>query len=148
MRILVVNGPNINLLGERENSIYGSETYSDLVNNINKYCVKNNIYVDFYQSNHEGKIIDKLHKSRMTMDAIIINPAAYTHTSIAIRDAISAIKLPVIEVHISDVNNREAFRRVNYISDVCLHTITNAGINGYIQAVKYLEGYMNDNKSK
>ncbi len=140
MRILVLNGPNINLLGSREKSIYGSSTYKDLQNLIKVYAKENNLVIDEVQSNHEGVLIDNLQKSVDNYDGIIFNPAAYTHTSIALYDTLKAIKLPCVEVHLSDVDNREDFRRVNYIRKACVASVSNLGINGYIKAIKILRG--------
>lgn len=138
MKILVINGPNINFLGIREPGIYGSETYDALVKKISDYCGEKGVEAEFFQSNHEGAIVDELQYAYGKFDGIVMNPAAYTHTSVAIRDAISAIKIPVVEVHISDVNNREDFRRVNFISAVAVKTISGLGLDGYLRAVDCL----------
>lgn len=146
MKILVLNGPNINMLGIREPEIYGYDTYEDLINLIKDYCLKNNHSVDIKQSNHEGELIDIILNSYKHYDGIIFNPAAYTHTSIALFDTLSLIDIPTIEVHISDVNNREDFRKINYIKDACFKSVVNEGINGYISAIKILEEhYFNGN---
>lgn len=148
MRLLLVNGPNVNMLGIREPEIYGPATYQDLINLVNNYCEKHDHEVFIYQSNHEGKLIDFIQEYYKDYDGLIFNPAAYTHTSIALRDCISAITIPTFEVHISDVSNRESFRQVNFIKDVCVDSVVNEGINGYITAIKKLEEYCNDHKSK
>ncbi len=147
MKILVINGPNINMLGMREPHIYGEKTYADLIRLIQVHCERF-CDVDFFQSNYEGKIVEQIQNSHNVYSGIILNAAAYTHTSIAIRDAISSVSTPVIEVHISDVDNREAFRKVNFIRDVCIKSISNEGFDGYLRAIDYLEGYVNDSKSK
>lgn len=139
MRILVLNGPNINLLGMRQPEIYGNSTYQNLKNLIFDYATKNKHMVDVVQSNHEGDLIDALHASIDNYDAIVFNPAAYTHTSVALYDALLAIRLPCVEVHISDVDNREEFRKINYIRKACIASISNQGIHGYISAIKVLE---------
>lgn len=145
MDLLIINGPNINLLGLREPEVYGSDSYEDLLNLLDDYAVNNNHNISVYQSNHEGEIVDLIQSEYLKYDALIINPAAYTHTSIAIRDAIVAVGIDTVEVHISDVNNREDFRKVNYYSDIALCTISNEGIKGYLSAIKYLEGRLDDN---
>lgn len=139
MRILILNGPNINMLGQREPDIYGSQTYQDLKNIIIEYSKANNIKVDFIQSNHEGVLIDSLQASNDKYDGIVFNPAGYTHTSVALFDTLMAIKPMCVEVHLSDVDNRESFRKVNYIKKACIKSISNQGINGYIEAIKILE---------
>jgi len=137
-KILIINGPNINMLGIREKDIYGSRTYEDLVYLIKAFCSKENIEVEFFQSNHEGAIVDKIQFAYNNFDGIVINPAAYTHTSIAILDAIKAVAIPTVEVHISDINAREEFRKISYISQACVDTIKGYGFDGYIMAVKTL----------
>ena len=144
MNILVVNGPNLNLLGIREPNIYGVDTLSDIENWINDKLRVRNIKLQWYQSNHEGKIIDRLHRAMHDKnDGIIINPGAYTHYSYAIRDAISAISIPTIEVHLSDIKSREKFRQASVIQDVCLEQISGLGKNGYLEAIYALEKYLN-----
>lgn len=136
--IAVINGPNLNMLGIREPSIYGTNTYSDLENRIKDFAFKRNIDVSIFQSNYEGDLISEIQKSYGKFDGIIINPAGYTHTSIAIKDAIRAVNLPTIEVHISDINKREDFRKTSMISDECIDTIAGEGFDGYGRAMDIL----------
>jgi len=144
VKILVINGPNLNLLGIREPNIYGVDTLSDIENWINDELRSTSINLQWYQSNHEGKILDRLHHAiKDKNDGIIINPGAYTHYSYAIRDAISAISIPTIEVHLSDIKSREKFRQISVIEDVCLEQISGLGKNGYLEAVYDLEKYIN-----
>lgn len=139
MKILVLNGPNLNLLGLREPEIYGRETYADLVRIVRDHAERRGVEVSFYQSNHEGDLVDAIQKAYFdSVDGIVFNPAAYTHTSVAIADAVSAVKIPTVEVHISDVGSREAFRQISYIRDVAVHTITGQGLAGYVQAIDFL----------
>ena len=139
MKILVMNGPNLNMLGIREPEHYGRETYEDLLRKIDDYCAERGIEAAFYQSNHEGDLVDRIQQAYFEgMDGIIINPGAYTHTSIALLDALNAVKLPAVEVHISAVEEREAFRQVSYIRAACLTTITGQGTDGYLMAVDRL----------
>ncbi len=138
MKILIINGPNLNFLGLREPHIYGTQTLNDLENLIKDYSQDKNIKVDFFQSNHEGAIIDAIQNAYQKVDAIIINPAAYTHTSIAIADALKAVNIPAIEVHLSDLSNREAYRQISYIRDYCLKTFSGLGFDGYLRAIDYL----------
>ena len=137
MKILILHGPNLNLLGQREKIIYGSDTQNELFDSIKNHFPE--IDFSFFQSNHEGKIIDKIHESLDTFNALIINPGAFAHYSYAIRDAIAAISVPSIEVHLSDVLNREDFRKNLVISDVCKATISGKGLNGYIEAVNKIK---------
>jgi 3-dehydroquinate dehydratase-2 len=139
MRILVINGPNINMLGIREKDIYGTGTYNDLIGYITSYCGDEKIDVGFVQSNHEGDIIDAIQDAHGKYDGIVINPAAFTHTSIAILDALKAVDIPAIEVHLSDIENREDFRKISYIRDICLDSYTGKGFEGYILAIKRLK---------
>lgn len=139
MKILVINGPNLNMLGIREPDIYGNKNYTDLCEMINKYCVENSIEAEIFQSNFEGEIVEKIQKAYQKFDGIVINPAAYTHTSVAILDALKAVGLPTVEIHISKVDEREAFRQVSYIRDYCMKTIVGEGFDGYISAIKVLE---------
>jgi 3-dehydroquinate dehydratase-2 len=139
MKLLVINGPNLNLLGLREPDIYGHETYADLERLIRDTCESENIEVTIFQSNHEGAIVDAIQAAFGTADAIIINPAAYTHTSIAILDALKAVGLPAVEVHITDLAKREDFRKVSYAGMACIETISGEGIAGYRQAILWLK---------
>lgn len=138
MKILVINGPNINMLGIREPDIYGRETYEDLLRKIEKYAKKKGIDVEFFQSNHEGNIVDKIQQSYQKIDGIVMNPAAYTHTSVAIPDALKAVGIPTVEVHISDVDSREAFRQISYVRPVCVACVKGRGTDGYLQAIDIL----------
>lgn len=138
MKILVINGPNLNMLGIREPDIYGRKTYDDLLLYIKEEADRLGVAVDFYQSNHEGDIVDKIQSAYGNTDGIVINPAAYTHTSIAIPDALKAVGIPTVEVHISDISSREAFRRISYVSPVALKTIAGKGFEGYILAMNEL----------
>ena len=138
MKILVINGPNINMLGIREKEIYGSGSYDDLCAMIKKHADKKNIDVTLFQSNHEGDIVDEIQKAYKKYDGIVINPAAYTHTSVAILDALSAVKIPTVEVHISDVSKREDFRQISYVRLVAEKTIMGKGFSGYLEAMDYL----------
>lgn len=139
MKLLVINGPNLNMLGIREPDIYGKETYASLLEYISGICEKKGIEVDFFQSNHEGAIVDRIQQAYGKEDAIVINPAAYTHTSIAIPDAIKAVGIPAVEVHLSDITKRETYRQISYVSDVAVKTIYGKGFRGYKEAVEYLE---------
>lgn len=139
MNILVINGPNLNMLGIREPGIYGSDTYDDLCRLIQKKCDAEGISVEFYQSNHEGSIVDKIQEAYGKADGIVINPGAYTHTSIAILDALKAVSIPTVEVHISDVDAREEFRQRSYVSLVAVQTIKGHGFNGYLEAIDTLK---------
>lgn len=139
MRLFIINGPNINLLGLREPEIYGKEDYQALEKLVKDTCQEANIQVSLFQSNHEGAIVDAIQAARGICDGIVINPAAYTHTSIAILDALKAVGLPAIEVHISDTSHREPFRQVSYTGMACVKTIMGQGINGYRQAILHLK---------
>lgn len=138
MRILVINGPNINMLGIREPEIYGSKTYEDLVRFIEDVCAEQGISVSVFQSNHEGAIVDAIQGAYGVYDGIIINPAAYTHTSIAILDALKAVSLPAVEVHLSDINTREDFRRVSYPGMACIKTFSGMGFDSYRHAILFI----------
>ena len=146
MKILVINGPNINMLGLREPEIYGGETYSDLIEKIRSHCAEKNIEVGFFQSNHEGAIVDAIQQAYGKYDGIVINPAAYTHTSVAILDAIKAVSIPTVEIHISDVSKREDFRQVSYVRLAAVKTIMGRGFDGYNDAADFLEEYLNRGK--
>ena len=138
MKFLVLNGPNINMLGVREPGIYGSDSYDDLVRACEEKGKELGVETEIYQSNHEGDLIDKIQESFGKVDGIVFNPGGYTHTSIALRDAISAVKIDTVEVHISDVSAREDFRQISYIRDVCVKTISGRGIPGYTEAMEFL----------
>ena len=138
MKILIINGPNINMLGIREPEHYGKETYSDLVAKIEKHCASKDIEVKVYQSNHEGDLVDEIQSAYGNADGIVINPGAYTHTSIAILDAVKSVNIPTVEVHISKVEEREDFRQISYIRLACVKTITGHGTDGYLEAIDYL----------
>lgn len=138
MKILVINGPNLNMLGIREPDHYGKETYSNLVKKIQEHCDKKGIEVSVYQSNHEGDLVDEIQKAYGNADGIVINPGAYTHTSIAILDAVKSVSIPTVEVHISKVEEREDFRQISYIRLACVKTITGHGTDGYLEAIDFL----------
>ena len=138
MKILVINGPNLNMLGIREPDIYGKSTYNDLCEMIKTHAEKLGIEVEMYQSNHEGDIVDKIQSAYGNTDGIVINPAAYTHTSVAILDALKAVAVPAVEVHISDVDSREEFRQISYVRLACIATISGHGFDGYIEAMDIL----------
>ncbi len=140
MKILVINGPNINMLGIREPQIYGNRTYSDLLEKIKAYCNSKNIEVECFQSNHEGALIDKIQEAYFEkFDGIVINPAGYTHTSVAIADALKGVDIPFVEVHISKVDEREDFRKISFVRNYALATISGKGFEGYLDAIKMLE---------
>lgn len=138
MKILVINGPNLNMLGIREPDHYGRETYADLVKKVEAYCTEKDIYCECYQSNHEGDLVDKIQQAYGVFDGIVINPGAYTHTSVAILDAVKAVSIPTVEVHISKVEEREDFRQISYIRLACVKTITGHGLKGYLEAIDFL----------
>ena len=138
MKILVINGPNLNMLGVREPDHYGRETYADLVTKIQRHCAARGVEVEVFQSNHEGALVDAIQGAYGTADGIVINPAAYTHTSIALLDALKAVSIPTVEVHISKVEEREDFRQISYIRTACVKTITGHGTDGYLEAIDYL----------
>ena len=140
MKILVINGPNLNMLGIREPDIYGRETYESLCRKIREHAEKRGIDVTLYQSNHEGDLVDAIQQAYGRADGIVINPGAYTHTSIAILDAMKAVGIRAVEVHISDVNAREDFRKISYIRAACEKTISGHGTDGYLEAMDYLAG--------
>ena len=140
MKILVINGPNLNMLGIREPDIYGRETYESLCRKIRDHAEKRGIEVTLYQSNHEGDLVDAIQQAYGKADGIVINPGAYTHTSIAILDAVKAVGIRTVEVHISDVDAREDFRKVSYIRAACVKTISGHGTDGYLEAIDYLAG--------
>lgn len=139
MNLFVINGPNLNMLGIREPGIYGKGSYKDLCEMIQNYCDTKNIDVKFFQSNHEGDLVDYIQSAYGVADGIVINPGAYTHTSVAILDAAKAANVPLVEVHISDVSKREDFRQISYIRKAAIKTISGLGLDGYIEAIKVLE---------
>lgn len=139
MKILVINGPNMNMLGIRQPEIYGRTTYSDLVTMIQTEANKMGAEVSFFQSNHEGALVDAIHQAYFDkVDGIVINPAAYTHTSVALLDAVKAVAIPTVEVHVSDPDSRETFRHVSYIREACIATISGHGLPGYLEALHLL----------
>ncbi len=142
MKILVINGPNLNLLGVREPDIYGKQDFAALERFIKDACADCGADCELYQSNHEGAIVDKIQSALGVFDGIVINPAAYTHTSVAILDALKAVALPAVEVHLSDVNAREAFRHVSYAGMACVKTFAGHGFEGYKMAVEFLKNYI------
>ena len=143
MKVLIINGPNLNLLGLREPDIYGHKNYLSLCSHIEQCC--NDLGIDFeiYQSNHEGAIVDKIQEAYNVFDGIVINPAAYTHTSVAILDALKAVAIPTVEVHLSDINSRDEFRKFSYTSLVAIKTFMGMGFDGYSEAIKHLHSYLN-----
>jgi len=141
MKILVINGPNINMLGIREKGIYGTRSYDDLVGYIKAVCLENGIETELFQSNHEGAIVDKIQEAYGKADGIVINPAAYTHTSVAILDALKAVSIPAVEVHLSNVAEREGFRHVSYAGMACVKTYAGLGFEGYREAILFLKDY-------
>ena len=143
MKILVLNGPNINMLGIREPGIYGKNTFADLLQLLQDTAKELNIEVEQYQSNHEGDLVDKIQWAFGKVDGIVINPAAYTHTSVAILDALKAVSIPTVEVHISDVDAREPFRQISYAGMACCKTIKGHGLEGYREAIIYLDQLLN-----
>ena len=148
MKILVINGPNINMLGIREPGIYGKNTFADLLKLLDETARELDIQVEQYQSNHEGCLVDRIQQAHGTVDGIVINPAAYTHTSIAILDALKSVCIPAVEVHISDVDAREAFRQVSYAGMACVKTIKGHGLEGYREAIVYLHHLLNQKVSE
>ena len=138
MKVLILNGPNINMLGLREPEIYGDKTYEDLINLIKDYADEKSVEVEFYQSNHEGDLVDKIQSARGVFDGIVFNPAAYTHTSVAILDATLSAQVPTVEVHISDPDKREEFRHTSFIRQACVKTICGMGLKGYLTALDFL----------
>ncbi len=138
MNILVINGPNMNMLGVREPEIYGRETLADLEEMIRAHCESRGVNCEFFQSNHEGAIVDRIQQAYGTSDGIVINPAAYTHTSVAIPDALRAVGIPAVEVHVSDIASRESYRHISYTKEACLAQIAGRGLKGYLDAVDLL----------
>ena len=143
MNILVINGPNINMLGIREPGIYGKRTFADLLALLEETARELQIDIEQFQSNHEGDLVDKIQWAYGKVDGIVINPAAYTHTSVAILDALKAVAIPAVEVHISDVDAREPFRQISYAGLACCKTIKGHGLEGYREAIRYLNGLLN-----
>lgn len=146
MKLIVINGPNINMLGIREPDIYGTESYAELIRMINAHAAQLGVEIENFQSNHEGAIVDKIQTAYFDgTGGIVINPAAYTHTSVAIADALKAVMIPTVEVHISAVETREAFRQISYVRDIAKKTITGKGLAGYIDAIDFLvSNYKNE----
>ena len=147
MKLLILNGPNLNLLGLREPDIYGKKSYKDLCAFVQDVCGAEGIECELFQSNHEGALVDKIQAAYGVFDGIVINPAAYTHTSVAILDALKAVCIPAVEVHLSDVSSREAFRQVSYAGMACIKTYAGLGFDGYREAVLYLKDYLKEQKS-
>ncbi len=143
MKILVINGPNLNMLGIREPDIYGRTTYKDLIELCINYGKEKGVDIECFQSNHEGDIVDAIQGGFNRIDGIVINPGAYTHTSVAILDALKAVSIPAIEVHISEVSKREEFRQISYVRLACFETITGKGISGYLLAIDDMIEYLN-----
>ena len=143
MKILVLNGPNINMLGIREPGVYGSQSYAELLRLLQVWADELGVQMEHYQSNHEGCLVDKIQEAYGKFDGIVINPAAYTHTSIAILDALKAVDIPAVEVHISDVKQRENFRQISYAGRACIKTIMGQGLDGYRQAMVFLAEMQN-----
>ena len=140
MKLLVLNGPNLNMLGIREPEIYGKETYDDLCRMVKEHAEKRGVEVSLYQSNHEGDLIDRIQMAYGEIDGIVFNPGGYTHTSVALPDAVKAVGIPTVEVHISDVSSREDFRQVSYIRSACIATVAGHGLQGYLEAMDLLIG--------
>ncbi len=138
MKLLVLNGPNLNLLGSREPEQYGTETYEDLCCQIRRHADALGVEVTILQSNHEGTLVDLIQEALGVYDGIVLNPAAYTHTSVALLDALKAVRIPTVEVHISDVTKREAFRQVSYVREACIATVAGHGFRGYLEAMDLL----------
>ena len=142
MNVLVINGPNLNLLGIREPDLYGRQDYAALVSLVEETCRQAGMTVEVFQSNHEGALVDNIQQALGKFDGIVINPAAYTHTSVAILDALKAVALPAVEVHISDVSQREDFRQISYAGMACIKTYMGLGLEGYRQALLYLKDHL------
>ena len=144
MKILVLNGPNINMLGIREPDVYGKNSFADLLALLEQVGREENIQIEQYQSNHEGCLVDKIQEAYGKFDGIVINPAAYTHSSVAILDALKAVSIPAVEVHISDVDSREPFRQISYPAMACIKTFKGLGLEGYRQAILYLKDFLHN----
>ena len=140
MKLLVINGPNLNMLGIREPDLYGKQDYAALVKLVEDTCAAQGIEAEIYQSNHEGDLVDVIQQAYGNTDGIVINPGGYTHTSVAIPDAIKAVAIPAVEVHISDVDAREDFRKISYVRAACVKTIAGHGTDGYLEAMDFLRG--------
>ena len=138
MKLLILNGPNLNMLGIREPDIYGKTSYADLCDTIRAHAAKRGVEVELYQSNHEGDLVDAIQNAYGVADGIVFNPGAYTHTSVALLDALKAVGIPTVEVHISDPDSREAFRKISYIRAACVKTIRGHGLPGYLEAMDFL----------
>ena len=147
MKLLVLNGPNLNLLGTREPSIYGNETYAYLAMMIEEVCAEEEVEVEIFQTNHEGVLVDKIQEAYGVVDGIVINPAAYTHTSVALLDAVKAVGIPTVEVHISDPDTREEFRRISYIREACIATVKGMGFDGYSEAIRLLLAHIREERA-
>lgn len=148
MKILIVNGPNLNMLGIREPEIYGSHTLPELETLVEAYCHEKGVETEFFQSNHEGAIVDRIQEAYKRVDGIIINPAAYTHTSIAIPDALKATGIPAVEVHLSDISARDEYRKHSYTSEACVATIAGKHFDGYLEAVDILISHIGKSNEK
>jgi 3-dehydroquinate dehydratase type II len=148
MRILVLNGPNINLIGGREPDIYGEKNYPEIVAAIQRHCRERGVEAEVRQSNHEGALVDFIQEAAGTFDGIVINPAAFTHTSVALLDAVRAVGIPTVEVHLSDPDKREAFRRVSFIREACIGTVKGKGWAGYLEAVDRLLDHLSDRRTR
>ena len=144
MNLLVINGPNLNFLGIREPALYGNRSYDALLSLIGDHCKKRGVEVEFFQSNHEGALVDRIQEAYGNVDGIVMNPAAYTHTSVALLDALKAVAIPTVEVHISDVSAREDFRQISYVRQACVATIAGRGFDGYLDAIDLLIAQEND----
>jgi len=144
VKLLIINGPNLNLLGLREPDIYGRQDFHALEQFILASCAEAGVEAELFQSNHEGAIVDKIHQAYGNIDGIVINPAAYTHTSVAILDALKAVQIPAVEVHISDVSKRESFRQISYAGMACVKSYIGLGFEGYRQAILYLKDYLSN----
>ena len=139
MKVLVINGPNLNMLGIREPDIYGKQTYDELVSTVSAYAAERGVEISFYQSNHEGALVDAIQQAYFDkIDGIVINPAAYTHTSVALLDALKAVAIPAVEVHLSDVNSRDEFRKLSFVREACIATVCGKGFDGYKEALDIL----------
>ena len=146
MKFLIINGPNLNMLGLREPGIYGDRNYATLCALCTEWCAEAGVECEIFQSNHEGVLVDKIQEAYGKVDGIVINPAAYTHTSVAILDALKSVAIPTVEVHISKVSEREAFRQVSFVSYYAARTIQGMGFEGYGEAIRWLKGYLDSNR--